>query len=96
MFSDCRSLHAPPSQNSTKLVVVLYLHSPVLGLVGLSAVVPLGNFKVVFKLSNSNNSGSVIFVVAIIYAVYVPLPVYVNIVSEPSVVTVGLPDVVPE
>jgi len=45
---------------------VLYLHSPVEGLVGLSAVVPLGNFKAVFKLPKSNNSGDVIFVVAIL------------------------------
>jgi len=35
MSSDCNSLHAPPSQNSITLVVVLYLHSPVEGLAGL-------------------------------------------------------------
>ena len=35
------------------------------GDVGLSAVVPLGNFKAVFKLSKLNKSGDVIFVVAI-------------------------------
>jgi len=68
----------------------------VLGAAGLCAVVPDGNCKAPSK-EMSIKSGVVTFVVAIIYeCTYVPLPVNFNIVSAPSVVTVGLPVVVPE